>query len=133
MVQKTEPTPVESAGHVPTSDEPKDSEKEKLEEERDDESREEDKTAISDVQVGKSEQVLAADEEEGAKVGVGEEDKTVKVQQTPERPAEEGEIMSKSPTPNSRQQRKEATQRCYTDNEQPSRPKKEKEKSKNDQ
>ena len=135
MAQKTEPMLVDKPD-IPISREPKDSEREKPGEDerqkRDEESREQDKLgAISDIQVGKNEQVLAADREGGTKGERREEDKTGKVQQTLERHAEEGEITSQSPTPNSRQPKKVATQRCYMDEEQPSKTKKEK--SKQDQ
>ena len=137
MAQKTEPTPVDKAsGHIPISREPKDVEREKPggdeRQKGDEENREQGKLgAISDVQVGKNEQVLAAVKEGGANRGEREEDKTGKVQQTLERHAEEGEITSQGPTPNSRQPKKVATQRCYMDEEQPSKTKKEK--SKQDQ
>ena len=136
MAQKTEPMLVDKAD-IPISREPKDSEREKPggdeRQKGDEESREQDKLgAISVVQVGKNEQVLSANKEGGAKGGERrEEDKTGRVQQTLERHAEEGEITSQSPTPNSRQPKKVATQRCYMDEEQPSKTKKEK--SKQDQ
>lgn len=137
VAKKTEPTPVDkAAGHVPTSHESKDSKRGKPggdeRQKRDGENREQDKLgAVSDIQAGKNEQVLAAGKVGGAKGGERNEDKTGKVQQTLEKHAEEGEIPSQSPTPNSRQPKKVSTQRCYMDEEQPSKTKKEK--SKQDQ